>query len=67
MQSEDVDTQIYITSNGIAFKKVDKVMVFGCTGDQYRSVCFAERMEERLTETDGFEIEVIHATKAFWK
>lgn len=27
MQSEDMDTQIYIASNGIAFEKVDKDMV----------------------------------------
>ena len=31
------------------------------------SVYFAERMAERLAGTDGVEIEVTHAAKAFWK
>ena len=34
---------------------------------QHRSVYFAERMAERLAGTDGVEIEVTHAAKAFWK
>jgi RNase adaptor protein for sRNA GlmZ degradation len=57
MQSEDMDTQIYIVSNGIAFEKVDKDMVvarfFGCTGGQRRSVRVVERMAERLSRIDG--------------
>ena len=36
-------------------------VAFGCTGGQHRSVCFAERLAERLTGTDGVEIEVTHA------
>ena len=28
---------------------------------------FAERMAERLAGTEGVEIEVTHAAKAFWK
>ena len=42
-------------------------VAFGCTGGQHRSVYFAERMAERLAGTDGVELEVTHAAKAFWK
>lgn len=42
-------------------------VAFGCTGGQHRSVYFAERMAEWLAGTDGVEIELIHAAKAFWK
>jgi hypothetical protein len=42
-------------------------IAFGCTGGQHRSVYFAERMAERLSGTDGVEIEVVHAAKPFWK
>ena len=42
-------------------------IAFGCTGGQHRSVYFAERMAERLAGTEGVEIEVTHAAKAFWK
>ena len=38
-------------------------VAFGCTGGQYRSVYFAERMAERLAGTDGVEIEVYHVAK----
>ena len=34
---------------------------------QHRSVCFAERMSERLKGIEGVDIEVEHAAKAFWK
>jgi len=36
-------------------------IAFGCTGGQHRSVYFAERMAERLSGTDGVEVEVVHA------
>ena len=42
-------------------------VAFGCTGGQHRSVYFAERMAERLSGTDGVEIELSHAAKPFWK
>ena len=42
-------------------------VAFGCTGGQHRSVCFAERMAERLAGTDGVEIELIHVAKPHWK
>ena len=42
-------------------------VAFGCTGGQHRSVYFAELMAERLAGTDGVELEVTHAAKAFWK
>ena len=42
-------------------------VAFGCTGGLHRSVYFAEHMAERLAGTDGVEIELIHAAKAFWK
>ena len=42
-------------------------VAFGCTGGQYRSVYFAERMSERLAGTDGVEIEVYHVAKPHWK
>ena len=42
-------------------------VAFGCTGGQHRSVYFAERMAERLAGTDGVEIELTHAAKAFWE
>ena len=34
---------------------------------QHRSVCFAERMSERLKGIEGVEVEVEHAAKPFWK
>ena len=42
-------------------------VAFDCTGGQYRSMYFAERMAERLAGTDGVEIEVTHVAKLFWK
>ena len=42
-------------------------VAFGCTGGQYRSVYFAERMAERLAGIDGVEIEVSHVAKPHWK
>ena len=42
-------------------------VAFGYTGGQHRSVYFAERMSERLAETDDVEIVVSHVAKPHWK
>ena len=42
-------------------------VAFGCMGGQHRSVYFAERMAERLSGTDGVEVEVYHVAKPRWK
>ena len=41
-------------------------VTFGYTGGQYRSLCFAERMAERLSSIDGVDIEINHTAKQCW-
>ena len=41
-------------------------VAFGCTGGQHRSVYFAERMAERLSDIEDVEIEVSHTAKQYW-
>ena len=43
------------------------VNAFTCTGGQYRSVYFAERMAKRLDVLDGVEVAVVHSARPYWK
>ena len=42
-------------------------VAFGCTGGQHRSVYFAERMVQRLSEVPRIKIQVVHTAKPYWK
>jgi RNase adaptor protein for sRNA GlmZ degradation len=42
-------------------------VAFGCTGGQHRSVYFAERMAERLSNIDSVDIGLDHIARAYWK
>ena len=41
-------------------------VAFGCYGGHHRSVYLAERFAERLTGTEGVEIEVRHSARSCW-
>ena len=41
-------------------------VAFGCHGGHHRSVYLAERFAERLTGTEGVEIEVRHSARSCW-